>query len=1066
MQNPLFWAGILLASSVWLNAADDWPAHRGDSTRAGYFAEFPDPPLQRIWVHQSPHPPEPAWTPPARGSYWQRLTSIEPRVADDRAYGVIAVGDRVYYGSSADDQVYCLNAETGAVLWTYTSDGPVRFAPVFANDRIFFGSDDGSVYCLDADQGDLIWKRLLAPTVRRIPGNNRVISAWPIRTGLVVDGETVYALAGLFATQGVYAYALNSIDGEIHWRTTLDHSPQGYLLASHKRLYVPTGRSTPIALDRSTGEVVKTYQGVGGTFAVVADQELIAGPGINGTLTVSDRESRLRLVSFKGRQIAVTPRMSYLLEDGSVTAIERRRYVALIRKTRELDQRIKELKARLKAPPKQSAEAAEIHRQIDVVAAELDRTKQEIPDCQQWKKQGLADRCIIGGEEFVVAGGDGQVAVLQAKDGKLAWSDQIEGVALVLAATKDRLLVSTDGGTLYAYAPAAVTKPEPIHAPTAMPPATPKAAACRAAAEQIMQATEARHGFALMLGVGSGRLAYELARRSNMQILAIDGDASRVQTARAALQRAGYYGRITVHHVPDSSSLPFTDYFANLIVSETAWLEDEPVDWSRSELRRVLRPYGGVLWLRSKDHHFTRGPLEQAGEWTHQYGNTANTSSSGDKLIDRHLRLQWFGGPGPDVMVDRHLRAPAPLFATGRMLVPGENSWIGLDAYNGAELWRLALPNSQRYSMPYDAGYMSTAGDLACVAVQDACWLINAASGEVRKKIPVPSSAGQDRHWGYAALVEGRLFGSAQKSTASRMDASYDRVNADYANNQPVVTSEAVFAVDATTGVVQWIHRNGVIVNPTLTIAGGRVYFVEGRSDAAMNHDTGRMPLETVLAAESYLVALNAQSGELDWEHPVDAGLQLCHNILYMTYAEEMLVAVGSQRDQQNETLYRIGAYDASTGIEIWQAEHAKQRPGAFTHGEQVHHPVMLNGQLLAEPALYELQTGKRLSPEEDGQPWVLRRPGHSCGTLSAAGTCLFFRAGNPTLLDLGADLKQQTRTQKLASNRPGCWINIIPAGGLVLIPEASASCVCSYSLQTSMAFLPGKDPVVLLDPK
>jgi len=37
----------------------------------------------------------------------------------------------------------------------------------------------------------------------------------------------------------------------------------------------------------------------------------------------------------------------------------------------------------------------------------------------------------------------------------------------------------------------------------------------------------------------------------------------------------------------------------------------------------------------------------------------------------------------------------------------------------------------------------------------------------------------------------------------------------------------------------------------------------------------------------------------------------------------------------------------------------------------------------------------------------------------------------------------------------PGCWINIIPAGGLVLIPEASSGCTCGYPLQTSMAFIP-----------
>jgi hypothetical protein len=40
-------------------------------------------------------------------------------------------------------------------------------------------------------------------------------------------------------------------------------------------------------------------------------------------------------------------------------------------------------------------------------------------------------------------------------------------------------------------------------------------------------------------------------------------------------------------------------------------------------------------------------------------------------------------------------------------------------------------------------------------------------------------------------------------------------------------------------------------------------------------------------------------------------------------------------------------------------------------------------------------------------------------------------------------------------STRVGCWINIIPAGGMLLIPEGSSGCTCAYSLQTSMGFIP-----------
>ena len=113
----------------------------------------------------------------------------------------------------------------------------------------------------------------------------------------------------------------------------------------------------------------------------------------------------------------------------------------------------------------------------------------------------------------------------------------------------------------------------------------------------------------------------------------------------------------------------------------------------------------------------------------------------------------------------------------------------------------------------------------------------------------------------------------------------------------------------------------------------------------------------------------------------------------------------------------------------------------------------MLGNRLIAEPAIYELSTGKRLGPMGSPTNWNLKRPGHSCGTLTGAGDCLFFRAANPTVLDLGKS--KRANFQALAPTRPGCWINILPAQGLVLIPEASSGCVCHFSLQTSMAFRP-----------
>jgi len=43
------------------------------------------------------------------------------------------------------------------------------------------------------------------------------------------------------------------------------------------------------------------------------------------------------------------------------------------------------------------------------------------------------------------------------------------------------------------------------------------------------------------------------------------------------------------------------------------------------------------------------------------------------------------------------------------------------------------------------------------------------------------------------------------------------------------------------------------------------------------------------------------------------------------------------------------------------------------------------------------------------------------------------------------------------AGHRLGCWINAIPANGLVMIPEASAGCVCMFSIASTIVMEPRK---------
>ena len=67
----------------------------------------------------------------------------------DQAYHVVVADNGVYFGSSSDDKVYCLDIDTGKEKWSFFAEGPVRLAPSIYNGKIYFGSDDGYVYNRD-----------------------------------------------------------------------------------------------------------------------------------------------------------------------------------------------------------------------------------------------------------------------------------------------------------------------------------------------------------------------------------------------------------------------------------------------------------------------------------------------------------------------------------------------------------------------------------------------------------------------------------------------------------------------------------------------------------------------------------------------------------------------------------------------------------------------------------------------------------------------------------------------------------------------------------------------------
>ncbi len=453
------WRARACAAAGWATLATralqaaDWPTYGGDYARSQVSPDpLPGRPVES-WKWTSEHPPQPAWQGEAKWDGWNKVYDLKPRQGFDRAFHAVIAGDRVYFGSSADDQVRCLDAATGKEQWTFYTEGPVRLAPTLHEGRAYFGSDDGCVYCVDARSGKEVWKARATPTDRRIPGNGRMISAWPVRTSVVVQDGVVYTTAGMFPAEGVHLVALDAKTGAEKWRRVQNDLPaQGYLLASKTRLYVPAGRNNPAVCDVQDGRRLRVVEGAGGTYALLTGDLLVFGPGKTGQLGAVEEGAGDQLATFQGNHIVVTAQRSYLHSDTEVTALDRARYLELARERRRLTTEQSALAKKLKQAGKKGAGDAspddikarltELGRRIDEATTALDR-------CQLWKVPSAWPHSLLLAGDTLVLGGRNEVAGLRVADGSVAWRLPVDGIAHGLAAAQGALYVSTDKGAIH-----------------------------------------------------------------------------------------------------------------------------------------------------------------------------------------------------------------------------------------------------------------------------------------------------------------------------------------------------------------------------------------------------------------------------------------------------------------------------------------------------------------------------------------------------------------------------------------------------------------------------------------
>ncbi|MFC1634268.1 PQQ-binding-like beta-propeller repeat protein [Planctomycetota bacterium] len=1037
--------GLLLLPSVFMVRdlrASDWPMYRADAARSGYTTVHLPARLKVGWLRKADSPPQPAWS------------GRDTRMPFDLAFQPVVSGGLVFYGSSSDCAVHALDAVTGHEKWTYFTDGPVRFAPAVWKDRVFVVSDDGYLYCIAVRDGELLWKKRGGPNQEMVFGNDRLISRWPARGGPVIQDGVVYFGAGLWPSEGIYLYAVDASTGKILWvndssgdlvleqphggnRAHSGVSIQGYLAVAGNSLVVPTGRATPAVFDGESGEfryfhLMKFGAGWGnrkgaGPFVSFIDENLYVVE--DDVFKASD--GRFLSRGLPVSSTAVLPDMLVFTRGNEIRAIKKS---SLWIEEKEPN-----------APPVRKLSLDNIAWRIacsdpvgaSVVRASASNETANWPSATQVTNPPL----VIAGRTIVAGTLNSKIVTADMDSKAVVTTIELDGLALGLAVANQALYVGTDKGTIYCFVGAEHDEPNPSDGQQLRQGLSDSTThrikrPYRRMARKIIKKAGITEGYCVDLQCGDGSLALGLAKASQLHVVAVDEDPLQVALARRKLSEAGLYGtRVTVLQ-RELSNTGLPSHFAGLVVSGRSVTEGFDAV-HRDEVERLLHPYSGVALIgKTGSLRRTVGrPATGAGEWTHQYADAANTLCSTDELAASPLKMRWFTDFGIR-MPSRHGRGPAPLCKNGIMMVEAHDGLLAVDAYSGRRLWHYGIESILE---PYDQEHllgtsgtgsnMCLAGDSVFVRQRDRCLRINMKTGKLIREYTMPD---QDGVWGFIACAGGILYGtSADRTYVVR------QLFRNVSNMEDMLTqSRNLFALDIKTGGIRWIYKAGESIrHNAIAICDDRVYLIDKPKEIVDLPGKDKANPQTQRPMTSHLVCLDAKTGEILWEQSDDIyGTTLTasskHNVLLMSYQY-------SQRSYQlpSEKGDRLTGFRTTDGKRLWD-----------TKERYISRPIINDSTIYAQPYSFNLRTGIRNTDfQMEG-----RQPG-GCGPMTGSRDLLLYRSGT-----LGyTDLLSGAATQNYGPVRPGCWINAIVAGGLVLMPDATDRCTCSYLMKTSIALGP-----------
>lgn len=254
---------------------------------------------------------------------WSKSLAPDNEEDDEGFGGGVASDGRMVYATTAFGNIMAMEAASGQLVWGKRIDGPFRAAPTVANGQVYVTSMNNEVFCLSAEDGTVLWKfegvaesaSLLSSTspavhngIAVIPYTSGEIIAFDVNDGRPLWGDSLVrtgnlsSLASLNDISGRPAMegnqviaishsgrmiAVNAQNGERQWSKNVSGTQTPWIAGPY--VFVITDDRTMLAMTRDEGRVRWS--------AVLPSEQVWSGPVLAG--------GRLIAVSSEGLMINV-----------------------------------------------------------------------------------------------------------------------------------------------------------------------------------------------------------------------------------------------------------------------------------------------------------------------------------------------------------------------------------------------------------------------------------------------------------------------------------------------------------------------------------------------------------------------------------------------------------------------------------------------------------------------------------------------------------------------------------------------------------------------------------------